>query len=473
MSRFKQPERYPRPSPVPGAQAAAATAVVDPAAKTSGAQSNMLVARPVAAPPPLRFAPEPTPSKVAQIGLWALCAYMIAPLLQDIATQAFHFKPYLNVISLAVVVPAFLACGTALRGLKSRTGLLWLIFLLFAILAIPFSYWPGGSASMIWGYFWRSYIVFFWLCAFALNYAQCRIVIAANLVSAFLLLIDCALFGAMNEGGRLGIPGSFVFVNSNDLALQLLLNIGFFTYMVMQPRWVMRLAGAAGMAASLFYMLKTASRGGLLACIVFVAILILFSRQRLIWMVAAIPALVIGLALMPSATLHRFTLVLVNPEAADMTDQDQGSIESQIERTQLMKTALRYTFTHPLFGVGPGEFMDAVWTDQHREGKHPPALGTHNTYLEVSSECGLPAFFCYVAVVLGCIGINYRIYRRTQGYRELADAGRMAFCLFAASAGFAVNIFFHHLAYSGYLPLLAGITVCLNAVTHPQRQPAR
>jgi O-antigen ligase len=476
MSRFKQPERYlgqpanreaQAGAATLAAQAGAATLVEDPARKRVGP-----ALRPVAPPPAVRT-PEAEPSKVAHVGLLALCAYMIAPLVQDITTQAFHFKPYLNVISLAILVPAFFACGTAFRGLKFRTGHFWMAFLVFATLAIPFSYWPGGSASMIWGYFWRSYMVFFWLCAFAMNYAQVRIVILANVVSAMLLLIDCGLFGAMNEGGRLGIPNSFVFVNSNDLALQLLLNIGLFAYLVMQPRMLMRFAGVAGIAASLYYMLKTASRGGLLACFIFVAILIFFSRRRLVWMAASIPALAIGLALMPGSTLHRFTLVLMNPDSAEVTQQDAVSVESQIERTELMKTALKYTFIHPLFGVGPGEFMDAVWSDEHRNGKHPPALGTHNTYLEVSSECGLPAFFCYLIVVLGCIVINYRIYRRTQDRKELTDAGRMAFCLFAASAGFAVNIFFHHLAYSGYLPLLAGITVCLNAVTQlqPKLQP--
>jgi hypothetical protein len=36
--------------------------------------------------------------------------------------------------------------------------------------------------------------------------------------------------------------------------------------------------------------------------------------------------------------------------------------------------------------------------------------------------------------------------------------------LLATGAGFAVSIFFHHIAYSGGLPLLAGITVCLGSI---------
>jgi O-antigen ligase len=462
MSRFKQPERFLGVSPS-RAERSGATAVVEKAAtKPMG-----VVGRPVPAPAAKLMADQ-APSRAADIGLAALCVYLVAPLVQDITTQAFHFKPYLNVLSLAVVAAAFLAGGNALRGLKSRTGVYWLAFLLFAVLAIPFSYWPGGSATMIFGFFWRGYLIFFWLCAFALNYAQCRMVMLANIAAAVLLLIDCAMFGATYEGGRLGIPYSDFYANSNDLALQLLVSVGFFAYLALQPRLPMRLAGIAGMGASGYFMLKTASRGGLVACFVFVVILVVFSRQRIIWMAVSIPALAIGLALMPAATLHRYTLVLVDPESADANTQDQQSIDSQIERTQLMKTALRYTFTHPLFGVGPGEFMDAVWVDEHRKGKHPAALGTHNTYLEVSSECGLPAFFCYLAVVLACIHVNYRTYRNARQSEALADAGRMAFCMFATSVGFAVNIFFHHLAYSGYLPLLGGMTVCLSMVAPPR-----
>jgi O-antigen ligase len=99
-------------------------------------------------------------------------------------------------------------------------------------------------------------------------------------------------------------------------------------------------------------------------------------------------------------------------------------------------------------------------------------LGTHNTYLEVSSECGLPAFLCYAAVVLACIRLNYKGFLRLRKRPDLSDAARLEYCLLAIGAGFAVNIFFHHLAYSIDLPLLSGITACMNRVGRSVADPS-
>jgi O-antigen ligase len=227
------------------------------------------------------------------------------------------------------------------------------------------------------------------------------------------------------------------------------------------------------MIACTVFTLKTGSRGAMLAFVVFYMALVWCSRNRLAWVILSVPFLIGVLILMPSSTRHRLTLIFVKPEAVQaQSEDDLSSVASQVQRQELMKTAVRYSITHPLLGVGPGQFINAVWGDEHRMGKHSPALGTHNTYLEVSSECGLPAFICYVAVVLGCIRINYRLIKKARQDPALADVERMAVVLFVTSAGFAVNIFFHHLAYTGNLPMLAGLTVALSAAcaSVPARQ---
>jgi O-antigen ligase len=223
------------------------------------------------------------------------------------------------------------------------------------------------------------------------------------------------------------------------------------------------------MIASLYFILKTGSRGGFLALGVFIVVLFLFSANKLIWAGVALPVVAVALLLTPSALMHRLTLILADPEVSQgQSRSDIAAIESQQDRQELMRKAVKYTFRRPLTGVGPGQFTNAVWADEHREGKHPPALGTHNTYLEVSSECGIPAFVCYLAVVLICIRVNYLGLKRLRLRRDTTDAARLTYCLLAASAGFAVNIFFHHLTYTQYLPLLSALTVCVNAAVSPK-----
>ena len=107
--------------------------------------------------------------------------------------------------------------------------------------------------------------------------------------------------------------------------------------------------------------------------------------------------------------------------------------------------------SHPLFGVGPDQFAAAVSQDAAAHGQQVPWLGTHNTYTQVSSECGIPALIFYVAVIGLCLRSNLRLYRQTRDSpadRELAGLSR---CLLAGTLVFAISAFFFHMAYSPYL----------------------
>jgi O-antigen ligase len=125
----------------------------------------------------------------------------------------------------------------------------------------------------------------------------------------------------------------------------------------------------------------------------------------------------------------------------------------------LLEQSLAYALTHPLFGVGPGQFGAAVAADMAREGKRANWLGTHNSYTEVASECGLPAFFLYTAVIFLALRSNLRIFRRASNDDSATAA--LAFCLFAATLVYAIDTFFFHVAYSSYLPVIAGMSVSL------------
>jgi O-antigen ligase len=459
MSRFKQPERALAPLPPAQLGKGSTASVVEP--------GPPVIKGPAVAPGGMavpQAVPRQEESRATKLGMLALCAVILSPYIQDL-TSRLGFKPYLNIVGFIILPFAFLGSGQVFRAFRSSTGKAWLGFAFFATLSIPFSVWPGDSTTVMRTFMVQALSLFFFMCAFATSYRLCRWIVTTNLIAAVLVLINCAAFGD-NSIGRVFIPGSYLLSNSNDLALALLINMGYFYYLVLKPdKPFLRLLGGVGMLACLYFILKTASRGGFLALGVSLLVLFIFSRNKFAWAVVVVPVLAASLALMPSNLIHRFGLILANPELSQAeSESDVAAIESQSERQELMKKAIHYTLTRPLLGVGPGEFGTAVLEDEHKAGKHSPDLGTHNTYLEVSSECGLPAFFCYVAVVLACIRVNYRGLKRLRQRPDLADPARLAYCLLAIGAGFAVNIFFHHLAFSLHLPLLSGITACLNTV---------
>jgi len=90
----------------------------------------------------------------------------------------------------------------------------------------------------------------------------------------------------------------------------------------------------------------------------------------------------IGLALL----LAGFLLVVLFVALRPLPEAVRGSVDVRLGYWQ---GALQLIKTHPLFGVGPGNFRDAytqVKTPEASEVQHP-----HNGYLEIAAETGLPA----------------------------------------------------------------------------------
>jgi O-antigen ligase len=180
---------------------------------------------------------------------------------------------------------------------------------------------------------------------------------------------------------------------------------------------------------------------------------------RLALLAAPVAAGVLVLA--PSLALHRVTLIAMDSDNVTAANQqEQAAVGSQRQRLSLLGQSVKYALLHPLLGVGPGQFAVAVSNDMAREGKPAPWLGTHNSYTEAASECGLPAFLLYVSVLFLALRSNFRIYRRAADV-EGGDVSALAFCLFAGALVYAICTLFFHVAYSSYLPAIAGMSVAL------------
>jgi O-antigen ligase len=414
--------------------------------------------------PVLSYKAARTPGLVATVGFVWYSAYVLSGFANDWSLSLFGVKAYLSTVTLILLPVALIFSGNALRGLRSSVGLCWATFLLWMILATPLSVWRGGSTALLANYVPRAYLDFFYTCAFVTTLRRCRQWMYVQIAGAVALLISCIALGSDPVESRFRIPHSLFFANSNDLALALLLGIGSFLFLFHQPSRLGRLAGIAGILLSTFYTARTGSRGCMIAASAMLILLFWLSRSR--WKVAAIGLTTVGIAFAASiggessSTLHRLSL-LTSGESPGESESDLASVASQLQREEVLKTSLRYTLRHPLLGVGPDQFATAVSQDSAGDGQHVPWLGTHNTYTQVSSECGIPALILYVAVIGACLRSNFRLYRQTRNSPTHCELAGLSRCLLASTLVFAISAFFFHMAYSPYLPSLAGFTVAL------------
>ena len=454
MSRFNTSKVLVKTAPTPRT----------PAAPISAPAVLALPSEPSHSP----FILNPSPSDVGlmqRVGFGLFCILTLSGFANEFAMRAFHFKAYISTVSWVLIPLMMVLSGNLLRGLRDVTGRLWLFFLAWIVLAVPFSVWKGGSVTLLLDYVVHNWIILFYCAAFLISFWHCRIFLYFAIASNFVLLLDCFLFGAVKDG-RFDIPDSMFFSNANDLALQLLIAITQFMFLLYQRQVWKQAAGALGILIALVYMLKTGSRGSFLAFLAVVLVCIVFGRNRARLLLVAVPVAVTALVIVPSSAFHRLSLIALSPETITISEStDLSAVGSQVQRMALFRQSVMYAITHPFVGVGPGQFATATYGDSVKSGTRANWLGTHNSYTQVASECGIPAFLLYVSVIGVTLVSTYRIFRRTSRLAELHDLNAMAFCYFCATLVYAIATFFFHIAYSNYLAALAGMSIALRLAT--------
>jgi O-Antigen ligase len=387
-----------------------------------------------------------------------LCVYLLSGYINDITLHLLHTKAYLSTIAVSVLPLLLVLTGTISRGLKHPIGKLWIAFAVCLALSFPFSIWRTGTLLVLEGFYPKAYILYFYICACIVSGRQLHSMMKVLTVGSFLLLFECVLFGGNDESGRFAVLGSFFLSNANELGLQLLLNICFLLFAFFSnQRPVWKILSFFGIIGSALYMLKTGSRGEFLAFLIVAFTTMLFSRRKILFAIVSVPIICISLFMIPTHTLHRLTYIVTGDEEG--VSIDLSARESQIERQRLLLDSIAYTFQYPLFGVGAGQFAVKVAGDKEKRGEHPEWLGTHNSYTQVSSETGLPAFVFYTLAIGVCIRINYVVFRRLAGRPEVQEFYAVALCMFLCAIAYAFSTFFFHIAYSYYFPMIAGFSV--------------
>lgn len=430
-----------------------------PPEKVSSRPGPVAVAE--ASPSSATVVTEPHRSMFGMVGLVSLGFFMIAPEVNDLFAHV-GVKTYVSAVSAILLAIAFFASGSALRGLKLPIGRLWVLFSCLLIATVPFSTWPSASLGQLGSYIPRGILFYFAIAAFVVDLAGVKWFFFMEIVKGLLLLTSCVLFGGATDRDRFILEGSSFYSNSNELALALTALIAFFIYLLVQKNAAKVVLGVIGFLGDIYFLLKTGSRGGFLSFGSVMAVSLFFSarhRTRLLMMLLLLPLVV---AFIPRETLQRLTYIFADPTSATIrTESDSAALMSQIERTNLFWKSVHLMAEHPVLGVGIGEFPDAVYQDDLQNHTRSAALGTHNSYTQVGSECGIPALIVYLLIIATAIRMNYKIYKRTIADPRMSFFPPAALCLLTATVGFAVGSAFHHVAWSGVIPSLTGVSAGL------------
>src|SRR5260370_4841177 len=131
---------------------------------------------------------------VHSIGFFALAAYLMSGQLNDWTIRLLGNKAYVSNVTLLLLPVILLASGSAFRAFHHRIGVFWAAFLAWMLISTPFSLWRGGSVALLMDYVPRSYLLFFYVGAFAVSVSRLRRLWYVNILLGCILLVTCWMF---------------------------------------------------------------------------------------------------------------------------------------------------------------------------------------------------------------------------------------------------------------------------------------
>ena len=387
------------------------------------------------------------------------------------------FSRIFDVVLSSLQIPFAVSClvlaatvfgGGVLRVWQHKIGRYFIAFTVWMAIGIPFSFWRGGSTATFQGWL-KAVLVYICIVGLIGTYDQTLRAIKV-LGFAVLILAVLALVLGNTDSGRLFLNEG-KFSNPNDLGQIMLIGLPFLWLMVKDPtqNMLFRIPPLIFSGLIFYVLLKTGSRGaifGFLAMLLFV-----FVRSTMTGRIAILGMSMIlvlaAVVIVPGSLRHRYTTLFSSDSdgdlSADAKDLADIAVASSEARQRVFKKSVEMTLRHPILGVGPGMFADAVEDDLRQEGKRTTFLLTHNSYTQVSSEMGLPGLFLFLAILIGCFkatGAVAKISRNRSAPRWQNIAGT-ADCLRMTLVAYSVTALFSSVAYQALLPAIAGLCTAL------------
>jgi O-antigen ligase len=225
--------------------------------------------------------------------------------------------------------------------------------------------------------------------------------------------------------------------------------------------WFVKAPALALIVVGIGLAMSTGSRGGLLALLAGCGFLLLKSpgRVRIVFAVTAPLIAILAIRMVPEYSLQRQATLFTGQDPAN--EELREAAGSAQTRMYLLKTSVQCTLEHPIFGVGPGQFLDYEGFKAVQSGRRGAWQVAHNSYTQVSSEAGLPALVFLLAALVSTYLLLSKTYRQARTSKEQRQIAMAAFCIMLSLVGFCVSILFLSLIYKYYLPVLSGLAISL------------
>jgi O-antigen ligase len=349
---------------------------------------------------------------------------------------------------------------------------------LWALISVPFAYWQGGAISTFFNDWLKMFLLFMIMANAILTVKQLRItiwicVVCATIVSATAVL-SYLVHGSVT-GGRLTALVNGPYAGANYFSVTIVLMMPFMMMdFFLHPRFLVRVIAFFCSTILVLANLMTQSRAGIVGMLVVVGAVFWTLRKwgkNLLKIFAVIVLLSpIAAIVVPPGVWERFSTIFedYDIQSLDPTSGLRMAAGSQKERLQLILKAFNLTIEHPIFGVGMGDFSSAS-AHQWNTGTGRDWVQTHNTYLQFSSELGVPGLVLYIVLLT----TTFKTLRRARDQIPEGGPGTKPYMLrlicdatTISLIGYLLTSAFANVGYQCYFFLVAGIGQAFAQVIH-------
>ncbi len=410
-----------------------------------------------AAEAPKVIAEEPALSPPAKFALWTtlLFTFFRFSYLHELLTARVGVDLHLMIILGSLAVLSALAAGTLFSALTHRIMQVWLAFTLCFLLACFFGFWRGGAFA-VFVPFVRTSLILCLLIPAAAPSKRALSQVLKTVGVAGLVFIVVGLTSSDIRTGRLElVQAGGSASNSNDYAALVVLVLPAIAYLTLRQgaNVFLKVAGVAALGMGCFLILSTGSRGALISLALSTAYVFKISKMKMrIGLALGLPLLfAMVLPFVPDKAMDHLRALVSGSSA------DEVAMESQEQRTELLKQSFLITLQHPLLGVGPGSFQEYQAMQAREKGVRGMWHETHNSYTQISSECGIPALIFFVTALV----MTLRVFGRGRKSADPEIRG-MASVLALMLVSFAASMFFLAQGYGFGFPVMGGIAICMD-----------
>jgi putative inorganic carbon (hco3(-)) transporter len=257
-------------------------------------------------------------------------------------------------------------------------------------------------------------------------------------------------YAGFRPGWVVGDPNYFT------ISALLCLPLAFYLFQASRVSWE-RWFCLGCLAVTLLGVTLGASRGGFLG-LVTAFLFVMWRSRRRVRSLALVAALVLPLSLAaPASPIGR----LLHPRHSDE--------EAEAARIALWHAGLRMIRAHPLVGVGLANFKFYLTQYETAEEQQEQHTYTHNTYIHIASEIGLPALLVFLAI----LGFSYWTLERVQQRTRRSGPQflhHVALGIQGGLLGSAVANFFVSGQYQKLLWLMVFLSICLPSLVPSERK---